>query len=78
MWCGLGIIGIVLVFFCDCVGLLVNVIGWLLLLVGFGLLVFVVVGLNSVLGCWCVLGVVWLVGIFYSFYFSYKIVYYLV
>ncbi|AND67912.1 DNA-dirted RNA polymerase [Dyella thiooxydans] len=78
MWLGLLVTGGALLLFRDRAGLLPNAIGWPLLSVGLGLLVFAAAGQNSTLGRWRVPGAGWLAGISYSLYLSHKIAYHLV
>jgi peptidoglycan/LPS O-acetylase OafA/YrhL len=59
-------------------GLLANTLGWPVLSLGFGLLVFAGAGRRSLIGRWRVPGMAWLAAISYSLYLSHKIALHLV
>jgi peptidoglycan/LPS O-acetylase OafA/YrhL len=59
-------------------GLLANALGWPLLSLGFGLLVFAGADRHSLIGRWRVPGAGWLAAVSYSLYLSHKIAFHLV
>jgi peptidoglycan/LPS O-acetylase OafA/YrhL len=59
-------------------GLLANALGWPLLSLGFGLLVFAGADRHSLIGRWRVPGTGWLAAVSYSLYLSHKIAFHLV
>jgi len=75
---GLATTALALWLFRDRVGLLGNSVGWPVLSIGFGLLVFAGAGRDSALGRWRVPGIAWLAGISYSLYLTHKAVFHLV
>ncbi len=75
---GLAVMALALWLFRDRVGLLGNAIGWPVLSVGMGLLVFAGAGRDSLIGRWSVPGVGWLAAISYSLYLVHKAIYHVV
>ncbi|MEP6874771.1 MAG: acyltransferase [Burkholderiales bacterium] len=75
---GLAVMALAFWLFRDRVGLLGNAIGWPVLSVGMGLLVFAGAGRDSLVGRWRVPGVGWLAAVSYSLYLVHKAVYHVV
>ncbi|TPG11014.1 acyltransferase [Rhodanobacter glycinis] len=75
---GLAVACLALWLFRDRTGLLANALGWPLLSLGFGLLVFAGADQRSLIGRWRVPGAGWLAAISYSLYLSHKIAFHVV
>lgn len=75
---GVAVMALALWLFRDRVGLLGNAIGWPVLSVGLGMLVFAGAGRDSLIGRWNVPGVGWLAAISYSLYLVHKAIYHVV
>ncbi|WP_374510837.1 acyltransferase family protein [Niveibacterium sp.] len=78
MLAGLCLVALSCWLFRDRVGLLGNSIGWPVLSLGLGLLVFAGAGRDSLIGRWQVPGAGWLAAISYSLYLVHKAVYHVV
>ena len=78
LFVGLGVMALSFWLFRDRVGLLGNSIGWPVLSLGLGLLVFAGASANSVIGRWRVPGAGWLAAVSYSLYLVHKAVFHLV
>jgi peptidoglycan/LPS O-acetylase OafA/YrhL len=75
---GVAVMALALWLFRDRVGLLGNAIGWPVLSVGLGLLVFAAADRDNPIGRWAVPGVGWLAAISYSLYLVHKAVFHAV
>jgi peptidoglycan/LPS O-acetylase OafA/YrhL len=70
---GVLVCGLALWLFRERTGLLANTLGWPVLSLGLGLLVFAGAGRSSLIGRWRVPGMAWIAGISYSLYLSHKL-----
>lgn len=78
LFLGIATMSLALRLFQDRTGLLANAVGWPVLSVGLGLLVFAGAGRDSLIGRWKVPGAEWLAAASYSIYLVHKAIYHVV